>query len=189
MELRERVARLRLAGVEVLHPRPLADATVTPPDVAWSASNCGAGTGRVDRPVDDDDPDRIAKGNAAWLALARESGLFDGDGVFLLAVEDGPAEYGSPRWHEVRLAADWDLVGRGAEARVLGFGSGVPAFVMSAKDGRVLLAASWYESCFSVFAVPDPVRAVPLRQEAERLLLKPDYPEPRRTATRQWLDR
>ncbi|WP_173080449.1 hypothetical protein [Phytohabitans rumicis] len=186
-DLGDRTRRLSAVGVELLRPWPLDDAVVTPPDVAWSASACGRESGRIDHAFDDTDADRIAKGNAAWLAAAERFALFDAAGTFLLSVatdtDDDPRSW----WFQARVTGGWDLIGRGAEARVLGHGWGVPAFVTHSADGNVLIAASAYETCFSVFVVPAPSRASVLRRSAAQLLDATPRPSDRRSGISRWL--
>jgi hypothetical protein len=141
----------------------------------------------LDRAFDDADPRRVEDGNAAWLHLAEHCGLFDGEGVFLLSVATGTDDDPMPQWYRARLLNAWDLIGAGAWDGVLGYGSLVPAFVMHSTDGAVLIAASTYESCFSVFAVPYPRRSEVLRRSAEYWLGRPDWPAERRQAARLWL--
>jgi len=188
VDLDERTRRLLTAGVELVQPWPLLDDTVTPVDVAWSASSCGRESGRVDRAFDDTDPDRIDRGNAAWLELARQFGLFDREGRFLLSVSTGTDDVIS-RWFQARLKSDWDLIGAGGAECVLGFGWGVPGFVMHSIDGAALVAASSYESGFSVFAVPHPNRSSTLRRSAEQWLAQRDWPRERRASAERWLAR
>ncbi|WP_125810881.1 hypothetical protein [Actinoplanes sp. ATCC 53533] len=189
MELSERLRRLSLAGIEAIEIWRLGETPVTPVEVVWAATGCGPDSGRLDRPVDDSDPDRIQKGNAAWLELARQFSLFDSEGSFLLAVptEKDTGAFGA--WFRVRLADRWDLVGRGAEARVLGGGWGVPEFWMHSIDGAVLLGASWFESCFSVIAIPEPHSAGALRRQAEILLVESEGAVEDRAGIRPWLAR
>lgn len=87
----------------------------------------------------------------------------------------------------MRLADRWDLVGRGAEARVLGGGRGVPEFWMHSIDGEVLLGASWFESFFSVIAIPRPYSAALLRCQAEILLEESEGAVEDRMGIRFWL--
>ncbi|MGI5175237.1 hypothetical protein ACQEVZ_02765 [Dactylosporangium sp. CA-152071] len=182
-----RVTRLAHAGVQVLRPWPLSDATVTPPDVAWEVFGCDEAAGRVDRTVDNDDPDYVVRGNEAWYSMAREFGLFDADETFLLSVPTGPGDFEDPQWFEVRLAPEWDVFGRGVEEFVLGHGARTPAFVMHSKDGALLLASGWYQFVSSVLVVPRPWTAAALRRSAEDRLAKSGWTDERRTAARQWL--
>lgn len=189
MDLQERIRRLSLAGVEVIRPWPISDVAVTPPDVAWSAAACGKDSGRQDRAVDYADPDRVRKGNTAWSELAHEFGLMSGDGTFLLSLPVQPEPGAAQQWFEVRLGGEWDLVGVGAEQRVLGYGHGDPSFVTHSVDGRALIAATWYETCFSILAIPDPHRSSALRKSARNCIDNVEWPAERRLAAQAWLER
>ncbi|MEU0552950.1 hypothetical protein [Dactylosporangium sp. NPDC006015] len=189
VSLEQRITRLAHAGIQVLRAWPLSDGAVTPPDVAWEAFGCDATTTRVDRTVDNDDPDYVVRGNEMWHSMAREFGLFDADGTFLLSVRTGPGDFEDPQWFEVRLAPEWDVFGRGGEELVLGHGARTPAFVMHSKDGALLLASGWYQFVSTVLVVPRPWTAAALRRSAEDRLAKRERTEERRTAARQWLAR
>jgi hypothetical protein len=189
VELSERLRRLSSAGIEAIEIWRPGEIPVTPVEVVWAATGCGPDSGRLDRPVDDSDPDRIRKGNAAWLELARQFSLFDDEGSFLLAVPTEKDTGGFGAWFRVRLAGRWDLVGRGAEARVLGGGWGVPEFWMHSIDGEVLLGASWFESCFNVIAIPEPYSVGVLRRQAEILLEESAGAIEDRKVIRPWLAR
>ncbi|WIM96183.1 hypothetical protein ACTOB_008351 [Actinoplanes oblitus] len=188
MDFSERLRRLSSAGIEVIELFSADDGRVTPVSVASAVTSCGADSGRVDRAIDDADPDRIVEGNAAWAELAQQFSLSGSDGTFLLAIDTAGGEDSSYEWFRVRLTDQWDLMGRGAAEGVLGGGWGIPEFRMHSLDGEVLLAASWYETCFSVLAVPRPYRAAVLRGEAEYLLTR--RPSAGREALlRRWLAR
>jgi hypothetical protein len=189
VDLEERTSRLATAGVELIRPWPPGDDHVTPVDVAWGATGCGPESGRVDRAFDDDDPERVEKGNAAWLELSQRYGLFDPDGTFLVSVSTGDDDEPEAHWFQARLGQTWDVVGLGAEQRVLGFGWAVPSFVMHSTDGETLIAATWYERSFSVFAIPHPIGASGLRRAAEIWLAREDWPGERRAITQRWLAR
>jgi hypothetical protein len=59
---------------------------------------------------------------------------------------------------------------------------------MHSTDGRVLIAASSYESSFSVFAIPHPRDSHVLRQAARQWLQRTDSPSETREAAQRWLD-
>jgi hypothetical protein len=165
----------------------MADDIVTPPDVAWSASACGRESGRRDRAFDGTDAERVDRGNAAWLQMAQQFGLFDSDGSFLVSVATGAGDELLPQWFQAKLMDNWDLIGTGAREGVLGFGWSVPAFVMHSVDGNVLIAASTYETSFSVFVVPHPMESSVLRRSAEEWLKRSDWPSDRQSSARRWL--
>jgi hypothetical protein len=187
VELSERLRRLSSAGIEAIEIWRSGEFPVTPIELVWAATGCGPDSGRVDRAFDDADPDRISKGNAAWLEMAGQYSLFDSEGSFLLATDTAgePGRY--DEWLRVRLTSPWDLMGRGAEARVLGGGWGVPEFWMHSIDGEVLLGASWFETCFSVIAIPRPYSAGVLRGQAELFLTEPEHSDRTRATLRRWL--
>jgi hypothetical protein len=186
VDLQERIRRLSLAGVEVLRPWPISDVVVTPTDVAWAASACGQESGRQDRAVDYTDPDRVQRGNTGWSELAHEFGLMSDDGAFLLSLRPEPGA--ARQWFEVRLHTDWDLVGVGAEQRVLGYGHGDPSFVTHSVDGRALIAADWYETCFSILAIPNPRLSPVLRKSARRWIDDVEWSGEKRLAAQGWLN-
>lgn len=182
------IRRLSLAGVEVIRPWPISDVMVTPPAVAGSAGCCGQESGRQDRAVDYSDADRVEKGNTGWSELAHEFGLMSDDGTFLvsLATQPEPAK----QWFEVRLHTGWDLVGVGAEQLVLGHGHGDPVFATHSIDGKVLIIADWYETFFSMIAIPNPQRSPVLRRIAGSLIDHHlEWPSEHRLAAQGWLNR
>ncbi|MGA5069024.1 PE-PGRS family protein [Streptomyces exfoliatus] len=83
--------------------------------------------------VRDDRPDLVPALNAQWHRLAREHGIVDAKGEFLIHVA------GDDTWARVRLAPDWDLAG------VLGDRPGRPEFVTLSLDGESLLGVTCEE--------------------------------------------
>ncbi|MFD3665742.1 PE-PGRS family protein [Streptomyces sp. NPDC058659] len=83
--------------------------------------------------VRDDRPDLVAALNTQWHRLAREHGVIDEKGEFLIHVGDDDA------WARVRLAPAWDLAG------VLGDRPGQPEFVTLSVDGDALLGVTCEE--------------------------------------------
>ncbi|CAM5274532.1 PE-PGRS family protein [Streptomyces narbonensis] len=80
--------------------------------------------------VRDDRPDLVPALNAQWHRLAREHGIFDDEGEFLVHVAN------SDSWVRVRLGPSWDLAG------VLGDRPGQPEFVTLSVDGDALLGVT-----------------------------------------------
>ncbi|MEU3690609.1 PE-PGRS family protein [Streptomyces narbonensis] len=83
--------------------------------------------------VRDDRPDLVPALNAQWHRLAREHGVIDEKGEFLIHVGDDDA------WARVRLAPVWDLAG------VLGDRPGQPEFVTLSVDGDALVGVTCEE--------------------------------------------
>ncbi|MGA5198209.1 PE-PGRS family protein [Streptomyces exfoliatus] len=83
--------------------------------------------------VRDDRPDLVPALNAQWHRLAREHGILDAKGEFLVHVA------GDDTWARVRLTPDWDLAG------VLGDRPGRPEFVTLSVDGETLLGVTCEE--------------------------------------------
>lgn len=146
---------LRRAGLESEGDRPAEE--VLPPGAAWRWVGAGevAPAVRVRR----DRPDLAVELNAQWHRLATRAGIFGGDGVFLIDVQDDGHGHGPRRWTRVRLGAEWDLAG------TLGAHPGEPRFVTLSSDGEALLG---------VTTVADEVRIVAVdrwrhrREEAAR---------------------
>src|SRR3954469_21026919 len=100
--------------------------TGIPSFAAWTVTSRSPDEGRRDRTVGLNTPDRVALANADWFALASEFGLFSADRQFLLSLEiadddklaDG--EPGERVWGLVELHDDWDVMGAGAAAHILG---------------------------------------------------------------------
>ncbi|MFB9593113.1 hypothetical protein [Streptomyces racemochromogenes] len=96
------------------------------------------------------DPRLVESLNECWYRLAVAEGLFGEGGAFLLMPPGGEGG-----WRRVRLSAEWDLMGAGAET-VLGAGAGRPDFTALALDGGVAVVAASYGGGAGVYAVRDP---------------------------------
>lgn len=97
-------ARLERAGLAIADPW-YADGPL-PPRAAWRRVASGGTAPRVTLPAD-----RLAEIDAQWHRLARESGFFDGDGLFLVEIEGDRAGRVPRHWARVRLTPGWDLAG------------------------------------------------------------------------------
>ncbi|MEU9406909.1 PE-PGRS family protein [Streptomyces sp. NPDC048281] len=114
---------------------------VVPPAVAWRHV-----VERSAEPIAEvalDHPERVAELNERWHRSASESGLLDGDGVFLLDFHGNAGR----RWTRVRLTAGWDLAG------VLGERPGQPEFVTLSLDGDALVGATTEDRTVRLVAV------------------------------------
>ncbi|MFF7448089.1 MULTISPECIES: PE-PGRS family protein [unclassified Streptomyces] len=125
-----RVELLERAGLEAVGERRVEE--VLPPPFAWS--HVVGWEVRPTAKVAADRTDLVAEINAQWHRLARETGILDTDGTFLVDA-GGP----SRQWRRVRLTADWDLAG------VLGERPGQPEFLTLSPDGDTLLGVTTEE--------------------------------------------
>lgn len=127
----ELVALLDRAGLEVVGQWGWGPENVLTPAAAWrpviSYETVPTATVREDR------PDLVPALNAQWHRLAREHGVIDEKGEFLIHIGDDDA------WVRVRLAPAWDLAG------VLGDRPGQPEFVTLSVDGDALLGVTCEE--------------------------------------------
>jgi hypothetical protein len=156
-------ASLRTAGIAVLDfswPSP-----EVPASAAWMLAACLTEDGRVDHYFDFDEPDLVAKANAAWWQLAVEYGLLDADRAFLVSVgpldEEDPAR---PHWARVRLEQQWNVVGADVDNGVLGGPPGRPGFVMLSLDEGVLIGGTTWQDSISIIALPNPAAASAIRK-------------------------
>ncbi|GAA2915497.1 hypothetical protein GCM10010517_81590 [Streptosporangium fragile] len=178
----ELVASLMLSfGMKLLGIRR---GTGIPAFIAGMVTSCGPKEGRRDRVVKLHDPDRIAKFNADWYAMATEFGLFATDRRFLVSLSpaidpvfdrarEEAEDWEDPAWWEsvwglVELLSEWDLAGAGAASRVLGSGYGHPGFVMSAVDGSVFVVGTVWQDSIGTAVLPTPYCSPTLRDLARR---------------------
>ncbi|GAA1406938.1 hypothetical protein AB0B66_15235 [Catellatospora sp. NPDC049111] len=181
-------AALAAAGLTMLD---FEDPTVTiPAEAAVMVTGCRAEDGRVDETVDFDDPDLVAKMNAAWYAMATRHSLFGPDREFLLAVgpgDDRPMPL--PHWARVRLEPEWDIAGAGVETGALGVTNRYPRFVMHSLDGEVVIAATAWQDCAGLVMVPHPHRVAVLRRYVEGVLALGHRSPKAADDARAWLSR
>ncbi|MEV7109095.1 HEAT repeat domain-containing protein [Streptomyces atroolivaceus] len=123
---------LRRAGLHVAGDWKTEE--VMPPRAVWRL--VVAGEARPTVRVRADRADLVAELNAQWHRLGTESGIFGGDGVFLIDVAGHWTGCASRRWTQVQLTDQWDLAG------VLGERPGQPEFVALSMDGDTLLGAT-----------------------------------------------
>ncbi|MDV5143474.1 PE-PGRS family protein [Streptomyces sp. SBC-4] len=158
----ELVALLDRAGLEVVGQWD--PENVLTPKAAWrpviSYETVPTATVREDR------PDLVPALNAEWHRLAREHGVIDEKGEFLIHIGDEDA------WARVRLAPAWDLAG------VLGDRPGQPEFVTLSVDGDALLGVTCEE--YEVWLVA--VTGVRERREEEARAAARESPEEREAA-------
>ncbi|MEU5404294.1 PE-PGRS family protein [Streptomyces sp. NPDC005963] len=110
---------------------------VVPPRAAWRLV-----VAREARPtvsVRADRADLVTELNAQWRRLGTESGLFGGDGVFLIDVAGNWTGCAPRPWTRVQLTEQWDLAG------VLGERPGQPEFITLSLDGDTLLGVTTEE--------------------------------------------
>ncbi|MEU5985962.1 PE-PGRS family protein [Streptomyces sp. NPDC047434] len=158
----ELVALLERAGLEITEERH--DSRVPTPAAAWRPV-AAYGTLPTEA-VRTDRPDLVPALNAAWYRLARDHGVLDDTGEFLLHVE------GEPTWTRVRLGPDPDLAG------VLGDRPGRPEFVTLSVDGDTLLGVTTEE--YEVWLVA--VDGLGERREREARAAARETPEQREAA-------
>ncbi|MEU3425355.1 PE-PGRS family protein [Streptomyces gardneri] len=158
----ERAALLERAGLELVGE--WGPENVLTPAAAWRPviwyEAVPTATVREDR------PDLVPALNAQWHRLAREYGVIDDKGEFLIHVADDDT------WARVRLAATWDLAG------VLGDRAGQPEFVTLSVDGDALLGVTCEE--YEVWLVA--VGGVRERREEEARATARETPEEREAA-------
>lgn len=159
-ELTELLGR---AGLEAVGERRVEE--VLPAPVAWR--HVAGWQTEPTVTVADDRPDLVAELNAQWHRLASETGVLDGDGVFLIAVSG--AAKGS--WTRVRLTDGWDLAG------VLGPRPGQPEFLTLSLDGDAMVGVTTEE--YEVWLVVDRLRE---RREAAARAAAEETPEDRAAA-------
>ncbi|MFF5110015.1 hypothetical protein [Streptosporangium sp. NPDC000509] len=177
-------ARLMLrAGLKLLDIR---HRTGIPTFIAGMVTSCGPQEGRCDQVINLDDPDRVAKFNADWYAMATDFGLFSADRRFLVALSpaidpvfdqarEETDNWEDPAWWEsvwglVELLDDWDLAGAGAASHVLGSGYGYPEFAMSAIDGSVFVAGTVWQDSIGITVLPAPYCSPTLQDSARKSL-------------------
>ncbi|MEV5944799.1 hypothetical protein [Streptomyces sp. NPDC051994] len=110
---------------------------VVPPRAAWRPVVAGEASPTVS--VRADRADLVAELNAQWHRLGTESGIFGGDGVFLIDVAGNWTGCAPRPWTRVRLTEQWNLAG------VLGERPGQPEFVTLSMDGDTLLGVTTEE--------------------------------------------
>ncbi|MFJ8663446.1 PE-PGRS family protein [Streptomyces sp. NPDC093795] len=125
----ELVAELERAGLEIVGEwgpdNVLTPAAAWRPVVSYDTVPTAA--------VREDRPDLVPELNARWHHLAREHGIIDEKGEFLIHAQ------GHDTWARVRLTPTWDLAG------VLGNRPGQPEFVTLSVDGDTLLGVTCEE--------------------------------------------
>ncbi|GAA3681645.1 hypothetical protein GCM10022267_80540 [Lentzea roselyniae] len=165
-------------------------ATYAPPTLVTFAHAGGGGEFVCAEEVAYDDPQRVAKLNAAWMRMCTDAGLFDNSHRFLVGVKIEESDDEDPVWWwaEVALMDSWDLAGAGAATGVLGTGAGYPAFVMLSLDGNVVVRAAREQGGVGIGVHRCPNRMPVLRSHGEWMADWPDSPEFTRNAIRRWLD-
>lgn len=143
---------------------------VLPPRAVWRS--VVAGEARPTVSVRADRADLVAELNAQWHRLGTESGIFGGNGVFLIDVAGNWTGCAPRPWTRVQLTEQWDLAG------VLGERPGQPEFVTLSMDGDTLLGATTEED--EVWLIG--VRHLRERQETAALAAAQESPQERAAA-------
>lgn len=143
---------------------------VLPPRAVWRS--VVAGEARPTVSVRANRADLVAELNAQWHRLGTESGIFGGDGIFLIDVAGNWTGCAPRRWTRVQLTDQWDLAG------VLGEWPGQPEFVTLSMDGDTLLGVTTEED--EVWLIG--VEHLRERQEAAARVAAQESPQERAAA-------
>ncbi|MBB1262185.1 hypothetical protein [Streptomyces alkaliterrae] len=187
------VERLSAAGYRYLETLPM-NSDLVPVLVARYLTQLLPDEGRRDVVISHDKPDLTSVLNKTWGRLARESGLLStsrrGASELLVGLDlavdvpDEP-EFERHRWVRVSAHEYCDIAGVGCENGVLGVGRNNPSFVMASLDGRVLLAAGYWQIGVGFAVITDPGRVLSFRDHAKRLTSFPFV----EAAQRDWAER
>ncbi|MBB1244438.1 hypothetical protein GL263_12825 [Streptomyces durbertensis] len=187
----EALAAAGFTAMEVVAPRN----DLIPVIVAWCVTLLRPEDGRRDVILGHDKPGLTSALNTTWGRLARESGLLAeaerGGGELVVGLDlaadarDEP-EFECQRWVRVSVRDSWDIAGAGCESGVLGAGRNNPSFVMSSLDGRVLMAAGYWQVGVGFAVLADPGRVAALRGYARRLASLPSVEAAQRDWAQGW---